>query len=288
MAGESTGADQWCNWQTAAGGSWLPLGVASGGPTDGYDLRPRKTIGGEEVQRAGVTTRGAELQTILYPDSLALLEAICPAAGALPALLDFDWDVGLDAGADDDASVQWFELTLANEQPIGLNFGYIAMPPGGTAGASGGDTALTDAWNFEDWESEVVFGSSHYGVQSVTFRVDFPGIFFSHDTDGRTTYLRTPRSVVRSGKQRASVTRLEMLVPPTINLNANYPNRDIAVGIAATNNSAAPLTVTADLTGLMWDGKPKREYVLDESELVVWSGSLTPARRSASYLAVTV
>lgn len=284
MAGGYTGGDQWAAWKTAVGATWAPLGVVTGGgPTDGYDLIERNGITSEEILRAGIMDLGGSHEIILTADATDLLTAICKDDGALPDPLDIDCDWGYYAAQHDDAYVTKAELALGVGDPLTLKMDHIAMPPKATS-ASSGPLDLTDPWNFEAWECSVLFGSDDYEVQKLVFAWEYPGIDFYDSVRVRVDEAkRFPAGIRTKGLMRWRITTLELLAPPTIDLEADYPDRNIEVTIAATNNSTSPVTVTLAVTGAMWAGRPSVKFGSKDDEVVTWSMGLAPGHKKTSF-----
>jgi len=309
MANEKFSTDQSFWFDLHGGSSWRQAGlVTGGGPNDGYDIAERAGINGEELARAGIQSGGGSIQFLPCGDGWDLITYIVtPDTGVFRAL-KFALDTGHREVVHDNCYVTQFEFTANAQGECSASFDYLYMPPRlTTGGPSTWDTALSSPWNMEGWEAGITFGSTtgyadgywtaatavNLGVQTFTLQVQYP-VTYTYDLAGRSGTgspaegKRLPRALRHLNSQKVMLSTLDVLVPPTSNLERDYPNRDITFSFSGTTNDSSPKTIAFSSSGMMWDGRPTEDYVTDETTPVIWSCGLRPANKKSTTLTYSV
>ena len=309
MANEKFGTDQAFWWDAQGGSSWRQAGlVTGGGPADAPEIEERFGINGEGLASVGLQVGGGSVEFEPCGDGWDLIDRIVTPTAGVFGKLKFAFDTGHREHIHQNCYVSHIELSVGAQSRLTCKFDWMYLAPRVTASPPADwDAAMSDPWVLEGFESGLTFGSTNgyadgiwsaasgvdLAVTDFTLQVDYP-VVYTFSISGRSGSgspsegKRVPRDLVHNNKQSVTVPALNMMVPPTINHELDYPYRDIALSFSGTTNDGTAKTVAFSVPGMMWNGGPSEEFQPNDTDVAIWSCGLRWSNKKSSPLTYTV
>jgi len=254
------GREQIFNWDTQSGSSYKRAGIITGGPGNDTDnpWEEFSGIAGDFVKRALEVEPKGGVEFWATNQTKALLQYGLRASWPNGALTECKFQVGTLTKliTHENAKISSINFEVASRQPLKCGVNWWALIDAASAAGTQAGTAPTDVMMWYD--GSVTIGGTTLGCTRISGSVE-NGLEWDDDCDARIATAKRQKKGILHGWETHTI-EAEVKAPPSYDIDADAPAKDIALVVVASDNAVTPNTITFTYANLAYGGK-KSSYV---------------------------
>ncbi len=249
------GREQIFNWDIQSGSSYKRGGIVTGGPGNDTD-NPWAEFGGiagDFVKRALEVEPKGGVEMWATDQTKALLQYGLRASWPNGALTACKFQVGTLAKlvTHENAKISGINFEVANRQPLKCGVNWWALIDAASAAGTQAGTAPTDVMMWYD--GSVTIGGTTLGCTRLSGSVE-NALEWDDDCDSRLATAKRQKKGILYGWETHTI-EAEVKAPPSYDIDADAPAKNIALVVVASDNAGTPNTITFTYANLAYGGK---------------------------------